>query len=542
MGRAYASARETRRRLSAFNVVFFVLVIVYLFPLWYFRYVPSQDGPAHLANAWIIKAYGEPASSLFQRYYVVAFGLKPNSFYHLTLAGLMKVLPPFSAEKVLLTGYVVLFAVAIRRWCRAAAGRDTPAAFLAFPFIYSFTFHMGFFGFNFSLALAALGMAWFWERRENVKPWVFVVMNLYAAFIYFWHLMGWALFLGGVTFLAWAAVLAGKGRRSADPADRRGWREKLIPRLMTPLYLAPAAALGWAFASGRTGGPEGVWRRTFRRLTEQLYDVDPLAAFNRYQKWVGFALLVVLGVAVVVLGLAVLIAKIKRRTTAGFVTVGAGVWAVLTAAILVCYYAVPDTTGWGGGYICDRLLLVVFLGAIACAGGVTVGVIRRWFWVTGPALAVAYVAAVGWGYRDANRVLKEFNAGRWCIARDATVCPMIYLNILDPDQTIGYMVHAGSYYVVASDRVDVLNYEAGLSYFPVNWRPGAEVVGSCDVHNGTPVYSFDPARVDYLICWGINPFVPGLPELFRQYELVHTREHTFVMRRRGLPPPRGPCP
>src|SRR5262249_6502581 len=44
-------------------VAFWVLALAHLIPVWAFHYLPTQDGPSHLANAYILKDYGTPGSS-----------------------------------------------------------------------------------------------------------------------------------------------------------------------------------------------------------------------------------------------------------------------------------------------------------------------------------------------------------------------------------------------------------------------------------------------------------------------------------------------
>lgn len=96
------------------KVLFTLLVCLYIAPLWAFRYVPTADGPSHLANAAIIKDYRDPGATTLREYYVISGRPSPNLMYHLSLVGLMYVFPPLIAEKVLLSLYVVLFAAAGR--------------------------------------------------------------------------------------------------------------------------------------------------------------------------------------------------------------------------------------------------------------------------------------------------------------------------------------------------------------------------------------------------------------------------------------------
>ena len=44
--------------------MFVVLAALYVAPLWAFPYVATADGPYHLANAIIVKNYGDPVAAV----------------------------------------------------------------------------------------------------------------------------------------------------------------------------------------------------------------------------------------------------------------------------------------------------------------------------------------------------------------------------------------------------------------------------------------------------------------------------------------------
>jgi hypothetical protein len=94
------------RLRSRENLFFTALIIIHLIPIWAFRYFPSQDGPAHINNANIIREYH--SRPVFREYYVLNKDLVPNWFGHLVMAGLMYLVPALVAEKILLSGYVIL--------------------------------------------------------------------------------------------------------------------------------------------------------------------------------------------------------------------------------------------------------------------------------------------------------------------------------------------------------------------------------------------------------------------------------------------------
>src|SRR5688572_20008572 len=103
------------RRFSHHEPLYFTLaILLHLVPIWSFKYLPTTDGAAHVANADILRKYDDPKFDQFRKYYYVSREPMPNLAGHLLLAGLLYVAPPTVAEKVLVSLYVVLFPVALR--------------------------------------------------------------------------------------------------------------------------------------------------------------------------------------------------------------------------------------------------------------------------------------------------------------------------------------------------------------------------------------------------------------------------------------------
>lgn len=89
-----------------------VLVAASLAPIWLFRYIPTQDGPAHLYNSHILRQYLNPDYN-FQQFYNLRATLFPNWIAHALLGLSMFLFPPLIAEKVVISLYVILFPLAI---------------------------------------------------------------------------------------------------------------------------------------------------------------------------------------------------------------------------------------------------------------------------------------------------------------------------------------------------------------------------------------------------------------------------------------------
>src|SRR5262245_53232457 len=99
-------------RLDA--VLFALLLLVEVAPIWWFEYFPSSDGPSHIENATILLRYHDPDWAFVRDFYTISTRPDPNWLGHLLLAGLIGFVPPLIAEKILLTGYVVLLPVSVR--------------------------------------------------------------------------------------------------------------------------------------------------------------------------------------------------------------------------------------------------------------------------------------------------------------------------------------------------------------------------------------------------------------------------------------------
>src|SRR5215218_886324 len=108
-------------RSNVTTLLFWALVLLHLVPIWSVRYFPSQDGPAHLQNAQLLLHWMRDDPGPWREYYTINLKPVPNWAGHLALAGMMTVTSPAVAEKILLSGYVILLACAMRYLLRSFA-------------------------------------------------------------------------------------------------------------------------------------------------------------------------------------------------------------------------------------------------------------------------------------------------------------------------------------------------------------------------------------------------------------------------------------
>jgi hypothetical protein len=128
-------------------------------PIWCAGHFPSQDGPSHLDTAHVLLRYHDAGTPAFAQLYELRVKLGPNILLSLVLAGLMVVFDPSVAERLLVSGYVLLFALSFRAAIRAVAPESRWMATFALPLAYNAPLHMGFYSFSLSVALFPLAIA-----------------------------------------------------------------------------------------------------------------------------------------------------------------------------------------------------------------------------------------------------------------------------------------------------------------------------------------------------------------------------------------------
>src|ERR1035441_2510269 len=117
MSMAAASGVHSLYRLAFGNrfwrSAFLALMVLECSPFWAYQYFPSQDGPSHLHNASVLANYG--SEPIYRQYYRIT-PVQPagNMLTQFILAALLKFIEPLLAEKLLLSGYVILFFMSFR--------------------------------------------------------------------------------------------------------------------------------------------------------------------------------------------------------------------------------------------------------------------------------------------------------------------------------------------------------------------------------------------------------------------------------------------
>jgi len=530
------------------NLLLLALILAHLIPIWVFQYFPSQDGPAHIENARIILDYFGPDRAIFREYYIFNKHLEPTWLGHFVLASLMYLLPIFTAEKIFLSGYIIFLPLSIRYALRGIRHDSGFLAFLIFPFIYNYLWHMGFYSFSYSLAVFFLLMGYWIRNREQFIPRKTVILAFLSLLLYFCHMVSLVMAYVGIAVLTFWHMLFDLIQ------DKPGWRfdfqvlRKTFERRVIPLILAflPTAILVVMFLS-RQGveSPEIGIRRSFHWLLKDLTQMESLVSFQKEEYFCSIGL----GILFAGLLLYLAVSRIKQRR----LDLWDGLLVVAFGYGLI-YFLVPNAMS-EGSFITDRLNLYPFFALLLSFGVPFYLKSVKWGTVfIAIVITAAFLGLHTLKYSELNDYLAEYLSGMHLIEPNKTLLPLAFDSRGHaPDGKILSLkvrpfLHASGYIAAQRHVVEFTNYEAGAyTYFPVLFRSDLNPYIHIGVKDRSIVWEPPQVdfltyagrtggQVDYVLVWGVQERQRNHEatksidrQLKRGYELVYSSPRTGLM-------------
>jgi hypothetical protein len=466
--------------------LYFGLALLALVPVWSVTYLPTSDGPSHVYNSWVLHELVRGSHGPAAEWYAIDWRPHPNWIGHAVLALLMTIVPPVVAEKVLVSGIILLFLYAIWRYAGAVDDGRRVFAFLAFPFAYNLLLQMGFYNFCISAGLYFLLLAVWWKRRDRPDVRTIAIVAGLLLLCYFAHPMSTILAIGSIGIL-WLATIP--GRRLALH----------LRHLLAVLPVLPL--LVWFFrVQGATLAPAKV---SASGLFSYIRSMWVILTFDELQAKLGSALFFVISALIIV-------TLIRRRWR----------WSegdafLLITLALVAVYARSPAASSGGTMIMERMALFVVLSPLAWLAPRLPRRFEIIFVVAFSIVSVVYTGYLVRRYRGLSRRVTEFVHSADAIGRDTAFVPLIR-DVRAHGAFVPVLMHAIDYAAVEKSTVDIANYEAATGYFPIRFRsaippadPNATMgpqVGEIDI---TPYV----ARAPYVFLWHVPDDAPVMTQL-----------------------------
>ena len=457
--------------------LFLGLALVLLVPIWAVDYLPTVDGPSHVYNAWILRQYANAEEyPLFQQHYEIDWRPIPNWFGHAVLALLMFPFPPRTAEKVLLTGLVLLYVAAARFFAGSVDPERRWVGLLALPLLYNQLFLHGFYNFSFSLAFCLLAVGTWWRNRDKPGWRLAAKLNLLLLLCWFSHIVSLCLALAAIGIL-WLATLRG-----------RPWKEHLLH----PLMLAPQALLPLWFVQDQGGGPiPSTWSAEVTR--DYLLRLEVLFLFGREQLWIGMILAALFGALLLI----TLAGKRKMGEEDGF---------LLVILLAIALYVLSPEGMSGGILLKNRLSLYPYLLLLPWLAPRIGKVGRAAVLVLVALLTVLQAGKIVEWFRLMQPDVRAFLAAVEPIPPDSRVLPLLFSRQAAPFDR-GALGHVIGYPAAEKGLIDWDNYEATTGHFPLRFRPGVGKIDTFTLEAFPERVRLSEYRgkVDYVLTWKMPP-------------------------------------
>jgi hypothetical protein len=529
------------------NLLLLALILAHLIPLWVFKYFPSQDGPAHIENANIILDYFRPDGAIFREYYIFNKNLEPTWPGHLVLASLMYIMPIFIAEKIFLSGYVILLPLSIRSALSAVRSGSGFLTLLVFPFVYNYLLHMGFYSFSYSLPVFFFSMGYWMRYSEQLTLGKTIKLAFLSLLLYFGHIVSLVMAYVGIAILTLWFILFDLIQDNCMRQFNFQMLWKPFRRRVLPLVLAffPTIILVVIFLLHQgLESPEIGMRRSFHWLFRDLTQIESLVSFQKEESLYSIGLAVLFAAVFLYL----VATKIRRSRSDRW----DGLLAVVVGYVLIYLFA-PNAMS-GGLFITDRLNLYPFFALLLWFG--IHSYLRS---VKGGIILVALVitlASLGLHarkYSELNDYLGEYLSGMHLIKPNTTLLPLVFDSRGHaPDGTVLSLkvrpfLHTSGHIAAQRHVVEFTNYEAGaFNYFPTIYRSNLNPY----VHIGIEgKLGLEPPRVDfltyarrtggqvdYVLVWGIQERQrnhEATKSIYQQiekgYDLIYTSPRTGLM-------------
>jgi hypothetical protein len=185
-------------------LVFILLTVLALVPVWHQRLLPMLDTPNHLALARMWHSYNDPQYRIAE-FYTLRIRLVPYIFSYWFLHMLMYVVSIETANKLFLSLYLILFPLSILQLARAFK-RSPWLAVGAFPLAFNQNWIYGFSSYLMGTAFMFFSFASLVRYYQNGRTRHLIVILVGTVLAYLCHIMPWFIFgcgAIGILVLRW---------------------------------------------------------------------------------------------------------------------------------------------------------------------------------------------------------------------------------------------------------------------------------------------------------------------------------------------------
>ena len=349
------------RRLSIQHIVLIVLLVIHILPVWLFKYTCTQDGPAHVHNAHVLKVYHNHENYILREVYERNPTLFPNWTSHVLIAGLMYIFPPLICEKIFFSLCIALLPLSLLYLLNGVQKGKVLFCLVGFIFAYNYLLHMGFYNFALSVSLFFFALGCWWRCEDKLSPKALVTVYVWLTVVYLTHFQSYALLTVSLTVFG---VFLYIYEALESPRGRFTTQLKSILLFLGSMLPAYVILLSYYLVKQEGGG----YYRSFEGLMKYFLSIGSIVSFRDAHILIGNLLLAVLAIAFL-LTVIDRIRKVYAHSDAsesgneGVTAVIARTDVFLLVALILTfiYFESPWSLRSGGMWISDRIHIYILL-------------------------------------------------------------------------------------------------------------------------------------------------------------------------------------
>lgn len=491
-------------KLQVKHLLYFIVLMLALWPILGNPVFITNDGPCHLYNAsTILDILGNSSDSFFSNWYDWNTNPEPNWSSHFVLAVLQLIFSGIIAEKVFLSIYVLGFFFGFRYLVKSVYPENEWLVFLALPFIFHKIVLMGFY--NNSLSIVV--MFWvlgFWCRiREKVTLAQTIKLMLLLLGLYFTHPNNFVIAL---------VFIAGTHIAGAIEAFFKEGKEALFKYLkkMGFLFVAvlPSLSLLLYFIIQK-GLSDGENFGKTRALVDNIWRLDSLVLFSDTEALLAHILSIL--ILAITLGTIFVFRKEWKWQH--------GAWAPILF-ILYLYFNQPTVAKIipipARLEFLPHLFMVVWISLLPWSNRILKG-----FSILGLVIGCLLLTSRFSHYATTSDAANECLAAAPYIKTNSTLLPINYEpagrkrdNFAKIEARIWLFMHVADYLGAIKPLVIFDNYEAHTNWFPLQWKPFLDPYVHLGVGPGiegwvpqVDISKYEEStqrKVDYVLLWCLS--------------------------------------
>ncbi len=442
--------------------LFFIITLLTCTPIIQNQWFITHDGPAHLYNVRIIADLFEHDDSFFSSFFSLNPALIPNLSSHYILLFFSSVFGFVLGHKLFLISIIFFIVYGFREIVKALNKEAIWGAYLIFPFVFNFSFFMGFY--NFMIGLACV----FWGIKSQLNPknqkGSLAYLFLFLSLSWFSHIMSFLFLFAAVFFIKLIETLI-------KPYPK-GFAVHLFPRIIyLILFSIPYWFLSYLFISSK---PEQINDADFispKILLKQLLELDALVGLNSVVEGptLKFLGIVLIGFFILSFIIRLPASPLKLLHFYGkklpslirHLVQNSDSFLFLFLFSLLLYFIMPNGDSWAG-YVSSRLALMAL---IFLTLWISTQPIFKW-------LGILVSIILQFGHFKLLRYYNEESQ------KSSTFAEKIhFLNDVIPPKSSVMVFNYSDHWlhkhltnlisVGKNEILDLNNYEAGTGYFPV---------------------------------------------------------------------------